>query len=54
MAGVQLQFQPDLDRAELLLAIGVNTVVSHGHGVMVPNPLGHLRDVRAARRARSS
>jgi anaerobic selenocysteine-containing dehydrogenase len=47
MAGVQLQFQPDLDRAELLLAIGVNTVVSHGHGVMVPNPLGHLRDLRA-------
>ena len=47
MAGVQLQFQPDLDHAELLLAIGVNTVVSHGHGVMVPNPLGHLRDVRA-------
>ena len=47
MAGIQLQFQPDLDRAELLLAIGVNTVVSHGHGVMVPNPLGHLRDVRA-------
>ena len=52
MAGVQLQFQPDLDRAELLLAIGVNTVVSHGHGVMVPNPLGHLRDVRRPRRAR--
>jgi anaerobic selenocysteine-containing dehydrogenase len=47
MAGVQLQFQPDLPNAELLLAIGVNTVVSHGHGVMVPNPLGHLRDVRA-------
>ena len=47
MAGVQLQFQPDLEHAELLLAIGVNTVVSHGHGVMVPNPLGHLRDVRA-------
>jgi anaerobic selenocysteine-containing dehydrogenase len=47
MVGVQLQFQPDLGRTELLLAIGVNTVVSHGHGVMVPNPLGHLRDVRA-------
>ena len=47
MAGVQLQFQPDLERTELLLAIGVNTVVSHGHGVMVPNPLGHLRDLRA-------
>ena len=24
----------------------MNTVVSHGHGVMVPNPLGHLRDLR--------
>jgi anaerobic selenocysteine-containing dehydrogenase len=46
MAGVQLQFQPDLARTELLLAIGVNTVVSHGHGVMVPNPIGHLRAVR--------
>src|SRR5262245_61089132 len=47
MAGVQLQFQPDLHRTDLLLAIGVNTVVSHGHGVMIPNPLGHLRDLRA-------
>jgi anaerobic selenocysteine-containing dehydrogenase len=47
MAGVQLQFQPDLPRTELLVTIGVNTVVSHGHGVMVPNPLGHLRDLRA-------
>ena len=46
MAGVQLQFQPDLARTELLLAVGVNTVVSHGHGVMLPNPLGHLRDLR--------
>lgn len=47
MAGVQLQFQPDLEHADLLLAIGVNTVVSHGHGVMVPNPLRQLRAVRA-------
>jgi anaerobic selenocysteine-containing dehydrogenase len=47
IAGIQLQFQPDLAGAELLLAIGVNTVVSHGHGVMVPNPLVHLRAVRA-------
>src|SRR4051794_30705936 len=47
MAGVQLQFQPDLAHTDLLLAIGINTVVSHGHGVMVPNPLGHLRDLRA-------
>jgi len=47
MAGVQLQFQPDLERTELLLAIGVNTVVSHGHGLMVANPLQRLREVRA-------
>jgi anaerobic selenocysteine-containing dehydrogenase len=25
----------------------VNTVVSHGHGLMMPNPLVHLRDLRA-------
>ena len=47
MAGVQLQFQPDLPSTDLLLAVGVNTVVSHGHGLMMPNPLGHLRDLRA-------
>ena len=47
VAGVQLPFQPDLDECTLLIAIGVNTVVSHGHGVMMPNPLGRLRDVRA-------
>lgn len=47
VAGVQLPFCPDLADCDLLIAIGVNTVVSHGHGVMMPNPLGHLRDVRA-------
>ena len=47
VAGVQLPFQPDLDECSLLLAIGVNTVVSHGHGVMMPNPLGRLRSLRA-------
>lgn len=47
MAGVQLQFAPDLPRADVLLAIGANTVVSHGHGLMMPNPLGHLRELRA-------
>lgn len=47
VSGVQLPFHPDLESCDLLLAIGVNTVVSHGHGVMMPNPLGHLRDVRA-------
>jgi anaerobic selenocysteine-containing dehydrogenase len=47
VAGVQMQFQPDLAHTDLLLAIGVNTVVSHGHGLMMPNPLVHLRDLRA-------
>lgn len=47
IAGVQLQFQPDLDHTDVLLAIGINTVVSHGHGVMMPNPLGKLRELRA-------
>lgn len=46
VAGVQLGFHPDLDHCRLLLAIGVNTVVSHGHGVMVPNPVEVLRGVR--------
>lgn len=47
VAGVQMQFQPDVANTDLLLAIGVNTVVSHGHGLMMPNPLVHLRDLRA-------
>jgi anaerobic selenocysteine-containing dehydrogenase len=47
VAGVQLLFQPDLAHTDLLIAIGVNTVLSHGHGLMMPNPLGHLRDLRA-------
>ena len=46
MAGVQLQFATDLEHTGLLLAIGINTVVSHGHGRMVANPLGHLRALR--------
>jgi anaerobic selenocysteine-containing dehydrogenase len=47
VSGVQLMFQPDLDRASLLLALGVNTVVSHGHGLMVADPLTRLRGLRA-------
>ena len=38
VAGVQLSSRPDLERASLLLAIGVNTVVSHGHGRMMLEP----------------
>ena len=47
VAGVQLMFQTDLERASLLLAIGVNTVLSHGHGRMVSNPIVFLRELRA-------
>jgi anaerobic selenocysteine-containing dehydrogenase len=47
VSGVQLMFQPDLDRASLLLALGVNTVVSHGHGLMMANPLSRVRELRA-------
>ena len=46
VSGVQMMFQPDLERTTLLLAIGVNTVVSHGHGLMMANPLVHLRNLR--------
>ncbi len=46
VAGVQMMFQPDLERASLLLAIGVNTVVSHGHGRMLAEPLVELRELR--------
>jgi len=47
VSGVQLMFQPDLERASLLLAIGVNTVLSHGHGRMLSNPIVELRRLRA-------
>jgi anaerobic selenocysteine-containing dehydrogenase len=47
VAGVQLMFQPDLEQASLLLAVGVNTVLSHGHGRMISNPIVQLRDLRA-------
>lgn len=47
VSGVQLMFQPDIERTELLLAIGVNTVVSHGHGLMVADPLVRLRALHA-------
>jgi anaerobic selenocysteine-containing dehydrogenase len=47
VSGVQLMFQPDIDRASLLLAVGVNTVVSHGHGLMTANPLLRVRALRA-------
>lgn len=47
VSGVQLMFQPDLQHTKLLLAFGVNTVLSHGHGLMMANPIVHLRSMRA-------
>lgn len=47
VSGVQMMFQPDLDRTTLLIGLGVNTVVSHGHGVMISNPLVRLRELKA-------
>src|SRR3954462_8195886 len=44
VSGVQLMFQTDLERASLRLAIGVNTVLSHGQGRMIANPIVYLRD----------
>ncbi len=47
VSGVQMMFAPDLERTSLLIALGVNTVVSHGHGVMISNPLVRVRELRA-------
>ena len=37
--------RPDYDNAELVILIGSNPVVSHGHTVGMPNPRGLLRDL---------
>ena len=42
---VALSGRPDLDRAELVLVIGSNPVVSHGHSVAIPDPVSALRDL---------
>ena len=39
--------RPTWSRRRLLLAVGVNTVLSHGHGRMISNPIVHLRELRA-------
>jgi anaerobic selenocysteine-containing dehydrogenase len=41
---VALSGRPDLDRAELVVVIGSNPVVSHGHSVAIPDPVSALRD----------
>ena len=42
---VALSGRPDLDHAELVLVIGTNPVVSHGHSVAIPDPVSALRDL---------
>ena len=39
--------RPDYDNAELVILIGSNPVVSHGHTVGMPNPRGLFRDLAA-------
>lgn len=40
-----LSGRPDYDNAELLLLVGTNPVVSHGHNIAMPNPRGYLREL---------
>jgi anaerobic selenocysteine-containing dehydrogenase len=40
-----LSGRPDYDRAELVLLVGTNPVVSHGHTVAMANPKGYLREL---------
>lgn len=42
---VALSGRPDHDRAELVLVIGSNPVVSHGHSVAIPDPVSALREL---------
>jgi anaerobic selenocysteine-containing dehydrogenase len=42
---VALSGRPDHDRAELVLVIGTNPVVSHGHSVAIPDPVSALREL---------
>jgi anaerobic selenocysteine-containing dehydrogenase len=38
--------RPDYERCQLLVYIGVNPVVSHGHTVAMPDPVTKIRDLR--------
>lgn len=42
-----LAARPDYDRAALVLFVGSDPVVSHGHTVAMPNPRGKLREMRS-------
>ncbi|MCU1455146.1 MAG: putative dehydrogenase [Acidimicrobiales bacterium] len=39
---------PDRENARLVILVGQNPIVSHGHGVMWPNALQELRQIRAS------
>lgn len=39
-----LSGRPDYDNADLLLLVGTNPVVSHGHNIAMPNPRGICAD----------
>jgi anaerobic selenocysteine-containing dehydrogenase len=41
-----LNSRPDYERCRLLMYIGVNPVVSHGHTVAMPDPVTKIRDLR--------
>lgn len=47
VSGVAMIPQADMERTQLLLFIGVNPVVSHGHATALANPLVRLRRVQA-------
>jgi anaerobic selenocysteine-containing dehydrogenase len=40
-----LSGRTDFDKADFLLLVGVNPVVSHGHAISMPNPTGTVRDI---------
>jgi anaerobic selenocysteine-containing dehydrogenase len=40
-----LMGRPDYDNAALVMLIGSNPVVSHGHTIGLPNPIGAIRDL---------
>lgn len=42
---VGLSGRPDYDRADFVVFIGTNPVISHGHAIAVPNPTGTVRDI---------
>jgi anaerobic selenocysteine-containing dehydrogenase len=44
MTGGAGQAQPDFGRCKLILFVGTNPTVSHGHSFMLPSPTARLRD----------